>query len=143
MAVIISMTSPMFCGSAAVMMSPMARSVALVLISPSRWENKWSENKLHRELNITWAATAEERIADAHVGCDGDREKARAAAGHGIDRRSHVGGKTRQQRIREVWMVEDVEDFGAQLQPQFLRQLGVLEDREVDVVITRTTQRIA
>ena len=40
-------------------------------------------------------------------------------------------------------MVEDVEDFRAQLKPQLLRDVSVFEDREVDVVITRTTQSIA
>ena len=39
-------------------------------------------------------------------------------------------------------MIEDVEDFGAQLQAQFFRDVSVFEDREVDVVITGTTQRV-
>src|SRR5690349_19000776 len=39
-------------------------------------------------------------------------------------------------------MVEDVEDFRAQLHPQLLGKLRVLEDREVDIVITRTTQSV-
>src|SRR5689334_7277305 len=40
-------------------------------------------------------------------------------------------------------MVEDIEDLRSQLYSQLLRELRVLEDREVDVVISRTTQRVS
>src|ERR1043165_3560610 len=40
-------------------------------------------------------------------------------------------------------MVEDVEDLRAQLHAQVLSELRVFEDREVDVLITRPTQRVA
>src|SRR6185369_14752510 len=40
-------------------------------------------------------------------------------------------------------MVEDVEDLSPQLNPQLLIDLRILEDREVDIVITRPTQRVS
>src|SRR6185369_3796763 len=40
-------------------------------------------------------------------------------------------------------MIEDVEDFSSQLYAQVLRDVSVFEDREVDVVITRTAQSVA
>src|SRR6185503_792342 len=101
------------------------------------------ENQLQCQLNVPWSATTHERIPDADVGCDGDWEKTGASTCYRIDRRSHVGGEARQQGIRKVWVVEDVEDLGSQLQPQLLRDVSVFEDRKVDVVITGTTQSVA
>src|ERR1044072_9631238 len=40
-------------------------------------------------------------------------------------------------------MVEDVEDFSPTLNPQLLSDVSILEDREVDIVITRPTQRVS
>ena len=40
-------------------------------------------------------------------------------------------------------MIEDVEDLSSQLNPQLLSDVSVFEDREVDVVITRPTQRVS
>ena len=102
-----------------------------------------SEDQLHRELNISWPATAHEWIADADVWCDGDRQEACSATSCRIHRSSHVSGKSRQQWIRKIRMIEDVEDLRSQLNPKLLIDLSVFEDREVDVVITRSTQRVS
>src|SRR5262249_51369422 len=75
-----------------------------------------SEDQLQRQLNISWSTTAHERIADADVWCDGDREKPGSSSRYRIDRRSHVGRESRQQGIREVRMIEDIEDFSTQLE---------------------------
>ena len=102
-----------------------------------------SEDQLHRKLKVAWSTTTHERVADADVWRDGDRQKPCPSPSHRIDRRCHVSREAREQRIRKVWVIEDVEDFSSQLQPQFLSQLSVLEDRKIDVVITRTTQGVA
>src|SRR6185503_12704661 len=84
-----------------------------------------------------------EGVADADVGGDRDREEACSSARRGVDGGSHVCRKARQKGIREVRMIEDVEDLGSQLNFQLLSDVRVFEDREVDVVITRTAQGIA
>src|SRR5437868_10546534 len=40
-------------------------------------------------------------------------------------------------------MIEDVEDFRAQLKSQFLGDVSVFEDRNVDVAITWSAQRVS
>ena len=40
-----------------------------------------SEQQTHRKLNVAWATASQKRVADAHIGRNGDWEKALAASG--------------------------------------------------------------
>src|SRR5215813_1029565 len=103
---------------------------------------KPSKNQLHCQLNIPWSTTAQKRIADANVRCNGNRKKASASTGRRIYRGSHISCKTRQQWIGKVWMIEEIEDFGAQLYPKLLSDVSIFENGEVNVAITRSPQGV-
>ena len=87
-----------------------------------------SKDQLQRQLNIPWSTATQKRIPDTNIRRDGDRQKARSPSRHRIDRRSEVSGEAWQQWIRKVWVVEDVEDLSAQLQPQLFRDFRIFED---------------
>ncbi len=83
------------------------------------------EAKLGRELNAARCAASEERIADADVAGSGDRiatgpgfERIRPVEGKAVD--SRIRDECRQERVRKIGMVDDVEKVGANLQIQTL-----------------------
>ena len=114
------------------------------------------ERELGRELDAARAASAEERVADAHVARRNDMVGSVAyfatpascyeATPAGSRMRwgrltyvaSRVGNKRRQQRIGEVWMIEDVKEFRTELQTQLLADLRVLVNREIPLFEGRT-----
>src|SRR4051794_38837714 len=87
------------------------------------------EREAHRQLNVASTASAEERIADADVWRCGDRQRSLPNPATRIRRimRNPIGlevdQKVRQQRIREVRMVEQVDDVGTELRSDPLTEL--------------------
>jgi len=89
------------------------------------------------------AAASEERVADAHVSGGGDG----IAAGASFEGVSAIQGKAvearvcderGQERVREVGMVNDIEEVCAQLQVHAFSDGRVLVDRQIPLLICRT-----
>src|SRR5262249_17380725 len=94
------------------------------------------------ELKAAGSAATEERVADSHVTGRAQRVVPAVAAGRGIGR-SDVGDEVRQERIREVRVVEQVEELSPELQVDLLGQSRIFEEREVELLEAGPSQRIA
>lgn len=113
------------------------------------------ERELGRQLNPTRPAAPQERVAYAHVA--GSCETKMAATAPYGDRRTarnawtaianstlcSIRDKRRQEGIREVRMIEDVEELGANLHAEPLGNRRVLVNREVPLLVLWPTQCVA
>src|SRR6266576_2968809 len=100
------------------------------------------EANLCGELNAAWTAASQERVADAHIASCRDRESTGMLPG-GRVRGSDVRDERRHGGVRQIRMIEHVEEVGANLQGCSFRESGVLEDAEVKFLETGTTQTVA
>src|SRR5580704_13854583 len=111
------------------------------------------KRKLGRKLDAPRAATAKKWVADADVTC-GDyvveavadftscpirRESAGAS---GIDIAGRVGNKSRQNRVGEVRMVQDIEKVRAQLHAHALGDFRVFINRKIPLLEGRALEGI-
>ena len=115
------------------------------------------ERDLQSELRSARAASAEERIADAHVAGGGESEGATALSGRnqltnlGISKwipggnavAGRVGDEVRQVWIGEIGVIENIEELSPELQNCMLGQVGIFEDREVEFFEGGSAQRVA
>ena len=103
------------------------------------------EREFGRQLNPPWPATTQERVSYAHV----------ARGGDGISRLAHfsvpagfksveswIGNECRQKRIRKVWVVQHIEEFGADLHLHPLGDRCVLIDRHVPLFECRAVEGV-
>ena len=109
------------------------------------------ERKLGGQLNPARPTAAQERVAYAHVACSrdgkmaatvpyGDRRSARNAwAAIAYSTLCSIRDKRGKEGIREVRMIEDVEEFGAKLQINTLGDGCGLVYREVPLFERRST----
>jgi len=113
------------------------------------------ERKLGGQLDAPRAAASKKRIADAHVTCrdnvveavahlpsPGSRCESASAGGSDTDVGSGIGNERRQERTREVWMIDNVEEIGPELDAQAFADLGVLVDRQVPLLEWRPTSAL-
>ena len=97
-----------------------------------------------RQLQASWSTATQERVADAYVGSRADREILRSAiTARGGARRTDVGNKSRQERIHEVGMIEQVKELGPEGHFQPLGDSCVLENGEVELLETGAVERVA
>src|SRR2546423_1733694 len=76
-----------------------------------------SEDEAGGELEVAWAAAAEEGVAYSDIGRDGDGQEADAAARQGVYAvEGGVRGEAGQKWRGEVRVVEEVENLCAQLE---------------------------
>src|SRR5579859_1292925 len=106
------------------------------------------ELKHGRQLNAARATAADERVADAHVarGSDGQTAAANFTIPGAVERkasRGRIGDKRRQQRIREVRVIEQVEEVDSELHADALGNRRLLVDGEVPLFERRSSQRVA
>src|SRR5256885_5027088 len=103
-----------------------------------------SEDHAGGELEVARAAAAEEWVADAYVGRDGDGQEADASARQGVYAvEGGVRREARQQGRGEVRVVEEVENLGAQLELNGLAEVCRLEEGEVEVSVAGACERVA
>jgi len=121
------------------------------------------ERKLGRQLNPARPAAPQERVSYAHVASSSDGKMATTVPygdGGAIQDASSwlrrgirraianstlcsIRDKRRQEGIREVRMIEDVEELGADLHVQPLGDRRVLVNREVPLLVRWPAQGIA
>lgn len=94
-------------------------------------------------MNVSRTAAAEERVADADVGRDGDWQKADSAP-CGIDAvKARVRSEARQKRRREIRVIQDIKNLRAQLQRDVFGYFRRFEHRKIEIFIPRTDERIS
>src|SRR5579864_5473183 len=104
-----------------------------------------SERELDRQLNPPRSAAAQERIAYADVAGGGDlvcadahfpvTVRLKTAAAGRTEIRGRISDKCRKQRTGKVRMVQDIEEFRAELQVQPLGNRRVLVDCQVPLLV--------
>ena len=98
-------------------------------------ERRFLEGKLSGKLDTAWPAASKERVARANISRCGNWE---VTAGIGAIKPCirDPGG---QKWVGKIGMVEQVEDFRAQLHVQAFSQLCILEDREIKLFVRGST----
>src|SRR5216683_786056 len=117
----------------------------------SRTRNRDGQLELeHRgQLNAAGSTAADERVTDAHIAGRGDyARRARCVAYfpsvdvlEAVD--SRVRKEGRQERVGKVWVIDDVEEIGAQLHGHALSQVSSLVDCKVPLFERRAAQGVA
>src|SRR5215469_11019439 len=93
-----------------------------------------SEQQLRADLNYPRAPASQPRIGLRLIWRLGDQALGGRSSGRAVRAESRTHEEVRE---REVWMVEDVEEFSPQLQAHVFRNAGVLRGREIQIKETR------
>ena len=101
------------------------------------------EAELQGQLNIARAASSEERVADANVRCHRNRQIPDAAASRSQSILRHIHRVVGPQWVGEVWMVQDIEEVGAELKPHRLLDLEGFGQRDVEIRVARAIEGVA
>src|SRR5215469_7340398 len=101
------------------------------------------ESDLSGELDAARAASAKKWVANSHVAGSRQRIITDAATGRVDTVDTGIGDEIRQLRVGKVGMVEQVEEFSAELQLHPLGNLGVFKYRAVELLEGWSSQRIA
>src|SRR5579862_2877379 len=103
------------------------------------------EREFRCELNTPRPTASEERIADANVAGGGDGitagaclQRVRPVQGKSV--RRWIGDKCRQEWIRKIRMVHDIEEISPQLQIKPLSKNRVLINGKVPLFVSRAVQ---
>src|SRR5580658_9735228 len=99
------------------------------------------EYQLQAKLDSPGSTRAENRIRTDHVGRGWKKSETRAAGTAGIgDTRLKSAGTTF--RVRNICMIEHVEEFGAELSRDAFPKPEGLGDREIHVVVRHAAENI-
>src|SRR5579862_8875612 len=94
------------------------------------------ESQLRGELHATRPAASKERVSDSYVARCCQRVVSAVPASGGV-RRADIADEVRQQRTGKVRVIEQIEEFGAKLHHDVLRQFRVFKNREIELLETR------
>jgi hypothetical protein len=101
---------------------------SFVVVTPARRLISSLECQSHRKLNIPRSSPTQKRIPDSDIGRNRDRQKPDSPPGYRIDSvETRIHRKSRQQRRREVRVIQDVEHLSSNLQLNLLAERRSLE----------------
>src|SRR5207302_10155966 len=100
------------------------------------------ERKPDRDFDIAWTATTYIRVLSAHIGSHRKRQVPLTPPGRVQPVARPIDDVVRVQRIREIGMVENVEDVCPQLHVQPFIDLRVLGESQVEVAVMRSVELI-
>src|SRR5690348_17609026 len=104
------------------------------------------EREFRSELNAARSATAQERVADADVPCRRDWVPIHTnfAIPNGLKAvDSRIGDERGQEWIREVRVIQDIEEFRAQLHVKPFGNRGAFVNCQIPLLERRSVQSVA